>query len=477
MASTHAATPRIVTWPGPEGEPSSEQYEVRVSGKPLFVYRAKVRQAIAKPPDSIWTHEMGAEAETVSFAYFDFEGRVEVAVTPRRPFKAATVHPLSAGIRPQVEGATIRFELDRPRKLTILLDGSDREVLHLFAGAPETHRPKPGDPNVLYFGPGIHKTGTIRIKSGQRVYIAGGAVVRGHILPDEKPALSKRSGLKYYSRGILDVRGVSDVRISGRGILDGGLIPHAAKILIMVADASDVRIEGILLRDSPNWAVCLFGSRDVHVSDVRQISGRLNSDGIIPVGCRHIRIRDCFIRNHDDSIAVKTVQPGVKSSDIRVEDCILWNDWGYALGITYETRAPIHDVTFRNCDVLTARLSALGVYLVDSGTVSNITFEDIRVEATCDKLLRVVIGSDMWGTDPERGHIRGVRFKDVCVAGPRVPPSEIAGFDADHRVEYVVFENLRIHGKTIRSAAEGKITINAHTKSILFGWPRPPRRR
>ena len=253
-----------------------------------------------------------------------------------------------------------------------------------------------------------------------------------------------------------------------KDILDGGLMPHAAKALIKVADASDVRIEGILLRDSPNWAVCLFGSRDVHVSDVRQISGRLNSDGINAVGCRHIRIRDCFIRNHDDSIAVKTMQPGVESSDIRVEDCVLWNDWGYALGITYETRAPIHDVTFRNCDVLTARLSALGVYLVDSATASDITFEDIRVEATRDKLLRVVIGSDMWGTDPERGHIRGVRFKDVCVAGPRVPPSEIAGFDADHRVEYVVFENLRIHGKTIRSAAEGKITINAHTKNIRF---------
>jgi hypothetical protein len=106
--------------------------------------------------------------------------------------------------------------------------------------------------------------------------------------------------------------------------------------------------------------------------------------------------------------------------------------------------------------------------MVDAATVSNIAFEDIRVEATHDKLLRVAIGHDMWATDPQRGHIRGIRFKDVQFTGRGAPASEIAGFDATHLVEDVTFENLTIGGKRITHAASGRFAINPHTKDIRF---------
>ncbi|HRT96028.1 MAG TPA: hypothetical protein P5532_16505, partial [Planctomycetota bacterium] len=170
----------------------------------------------------------------------------------------------------------------------------------------------------------------------------------------------------------------------------------------------------------------------------------------------------------DDSIAVKATRPEGECADILAEGCIIWNDWGYALGVTYETRAPIHDVTFRNCDVLTALFAPLGVYMVDSATVSNIAFEDIRVEATRDKLLRIAIGHDMWATDTKRGHIRSIRFTDVQFTGKGAPASEIKGFDAEHLVEDVTFTRLRIGGKAITSAAEGRFTLNAHTKGVQF---------
>ncbi|HPD15623.1 MAG TPA: glycosyl hydrolase family 28 protein [Planctomycetota bacterium] len=466
VMATAGETLRI--YPAPQGEPASADYQVLVNSQPVFVYQAKVRQEIAKPPGSIWTHDVGCKAEVASLAYFDFEGVVQVAVTPARPFKSATVHPLSFGIEPAIDGQTIRFALDRPRKLTILLDGSDRQALHLFANAMETDAPKPGDPNVLYFGPGVHKVGSTRLKTGQQVYIAGGAVVRGQILPDEQPQLSKRTGLKHYSGATLHLDGVSNVRIRGRGILDGGDMPHAARSLILVANSKDVTVEGIILRDSPNWNVCIANSERVVARDLKLVSGRLNSDGINPVNSRKVEIRDCFIRNHDDSIAVKATRPEGECADILAEGCIIWNDWGYALGVTYETRAPIHDVTFRNCDVLTALFAPLGVYMVDSATVSNIAFEDIRVEATRDKLLRIAIGHDMWATDTKRGHIRSIRFTDVQFTGKGAPASEIKGFDAEHLVEDVTFTRLRIGGKAITSAAEGRFTLNAHTKGVQF---------
>jgi hypothetical protein len=458
----------IRLYPAPPEEAPSPDFTVEANGQPVFVYQAKVRHEIAKPPGSIWTHEMGAKAEMASFACFDFDGKVAVAVKPNRPFQKATLHPASYGIQARAEGGVVRFELDQPRKLTLLLDGSDQRPLHLFTNPLETDVPKQGDPNVIYFGPGVHKTGPIEVKSGQTVYLAGGAIVRGQILPDEKPTHSARTGLNHYGP-LIHVQNASNVRVRGRGILDGGDMPHASRALVVIAGSSDVQVDGIVIRDSPNWAVSMHGgSERVTVTNVSQISGRLNSDGINSVNSRAIRIRNCFVRNRDDSIVIKTTQPKGEASDILVEGCVIWNDWGYALGITYETRAPIHGVVFRDCDVLDALFWALGIHVVDSATMSDIRFENIRVERTRGGLIRLGITHDMWATDKERGRIRSVVFDNVRFTGPGSPRSEILGLDPAHRVEDVTFRNLRIGGQLIRDAAQGHFNINAHTADIRF---------
>ena len=75
--------------------------------------------------------------------------------------------------------------------------------LHLFANAVEKSRPDPNDPDVIYFGPGVHQPkdtpgDAYNIPSGKTVYIAGGAVVRAKLVCDN----------------------VNNVKIIGRGILD-----------------------------------------------------------------------------------------------------------------------------------------------------------------------------------------------------------------------------------------------------------------
>ena len=46
--------------------------------------------------------------------------------------------------------------------------------------------------------------------------------------------------------------------------------------------------------------------------------------------------------------------------------------------------------------------------------------------------------------------------------------SIINGFDKDHLVQGVTFENLRINGKLITNAEEGNIKIGEFTKNIVF---------
>jgi len=323
------AVPVLVTYPAPAGELPSADYAVEANGKPVFVYRADVLH--------------GGPA---SFASFDFSGTVQVAVTSQRPVHSAKIRPNSAGISPTVQNKTIRFELSRPGQLTVELNDGIERPLHLFADPVEADTPRPDDPHVLYFGPGVHEVGTTKVRSNTTVYLAGGAIVRGIIRPDEKPVGESFAKKKTYMPIFL--------------------------------------IEG-------------------------------------------------------------------------------------ALGVTYETRCNVTNVLFADCDVIhDLGIASLAAHVSDSGTVSSLRFENIRLEDVKNRAVRLWIGKGMWGHDSQRGHIRGVVFKDVSLVGGSAPQWELTGHDADHRVADVVFENLRLFDKVIRATGEARFAVNAYVENLRF---------
>jgi hypothetical protein len=453
---------------------------VAVDGVPVFVYAARVRAEILQHP-GLWTHKPDCAGERAAFAIFDVAGPVKVEVRPARPFTTATVLPARAGVEASVKAGVVRFALAEPRHVTVLLDGSDLQPLHLFIGAPEREVPKPGDPNVIYFGPGVHEITTLEVKSGQTVYLAGGAVVKAGLRPGEQPKYSDKWKVNFYHGVILHVGQAENVRISGRGVLDGSGVPHPGRNMIGLDGSRHVRIEGITLRDAPNWNVRIGTSQDVVVEDVRILSGRLNSDGINSVNSQRVAVRRCFVRNHDDSIVCKATEPGRPCEDISVEDCQAWDDWGYAFGVSYETRSPIRRVRFERCDVLFARHWCLGVYLSDSATVSDIAFRDIGVAPQPQpasagaynslskerKLMRMGIVGDVWGKDATRGNVRDVTVDGVTVDAGPLPPSELAGFDAEHTIDGVTFRGVRVRGQPpAASHADLALTTNAFVHNV-----------
>jgi hypothetical protein len=98
--------------------------------------------------------------------------------------------------------------------------------------------------------------------------------------------------------------------------------------------------------------------------------------------------------------------------------------------------------------------------------MSDIRFEDIRVEQANHTLVNCWIGADMWGHDQERGRINGIRFKNIAVTGGNFPASTFTGCDSTHLIENVTFENLRINGKLITDLAGGKISSNLFTRNL-----------
>ena len=64
--------------------------------------------------------------------------------------------------------------------------------------------PSASDPNVLYYGPGVHEVGQITMQSGRTLYLAGGAIVRGWVVGNN----------------------LDNVTVRGRGYFDGSIYPR-----------------------------------------------------------------------------------------------------------------------------------------------------------------------------------------------------------------------------------------------------------
>ena len=171
---------------------------------------------------------------------------------------------------------------------------------------------------MIYFGPGIHEVTHLEVGPGKTVYIAGGAVVRGVIGPDEPSRISTYSGLLTYRNPTIALRG-NGITLRGRGILDGSRCTTHARNLLVVQGAN-IRIEGVILRDSPTWNIPIRQSDRVTVENVKILGYRANSDGIDICNSRDVTVSSCFLRTLDDLIVVKTNRP---EGDARQSDC--WN--------------------------------------------------------------------------------------------------------------------------------------------------------
>jgi hypothetical protein len=347
---------------------------------------------------------------------------------------------------------------------------------------------------VLYFGAGVHRPGKIQLKNGQTVYVAGGAVVYTAI----------------------EGRGVTGVRILGRGVIDTSEFERGqGHGSIHLSECSDVKIDGVILRDPDEWCLSAFSCRNLAISDVKLIGlWRYNTDGIDICNSQDVTIRDSFLRTFDDSIVLKGLKWRKETHEqqpvrnIRASNLVVWCDWGRALEIGAETSAPeIADVVFRDIDVIRNTHIAMDIQHGDRAAVHDIDYEDVRVEVddfnplpviqtqrdekynpTADasaeacggcatlpaqakyvpNLFVIVIHSTGASRDREVGTVRDVTFKDISVTGKPIMPLAFTGFDAEHDVRGVTIENLRFNGRPITSAGDAHLQIGKYVQDVRF---------
>ena len=480
MLVAASCSEKVRIYPAPDGMELSADFTVEVEGEVVPLYKATIPAADLIPR---LTRDPAA-FDFASFAYFDMCASVSLTVSCPEVVESVKILPSSFAIVPEVDGNRITFVLDEPRHVTVEVNGNWQNSLHIFANPFEKNIPDPDDPNVVYFGPGIHEVTSIPVGDSTTVYIAGGAVVRCVMDPEEEPLEirgSKRNPPSFMLQG-------KHIMVRGRGIIDQEALPRSKRRYTIFAQFSeDVTIEGVIIHDPSHWTMPIQSSDHVHVDNVKIIGWRGNSDGVDISNTRDVLVENCFMRTLDDAVVIKSFEGRGEVRNIHTRKCVVWNELAHAFSLGAEMRENVSNILFEDCDVIhdVGRETALRVYHCDDAVVSDVTFENIRIEEA-RRLISCWIGTTRWTESEERGHIKNVTFRNITAVSAPIDTSltgfqdgsdwkpyiirdhasmELVGFDQDHLVEGVLFENVLLDGKKVEA---GQVTMNEFVKEVRF---------
>lgn len=299
---------------------------------------------------------------------------------------------------------------------------------------------------------GVFKTGALDLKPEVELHLAPDAVLLGSSdIADFPTRMTRIEGkVQPWRPALLNAAGLSHVRVTGGGTLDGNGKPYWIAFwkrraenpkctnleverprLMYFEDCDDVLVEDLRLKDSGFWNLHVYRCRNVQLmgltitaphGDPPSITGDAqpwdevsvdrapSSDGIDVDSCQNVTIRRCTISVGDDCIALK----GTKGP-LALED---------------ESSPPVRNVVVEDCDFQ----SGHGMLTCGSEAtiISNVTVRGSRVGAG----------------------VPVVRFK----LRPDTPQS----------YENFVFENLRLEG------AQALFDVKPWTQFFDLGEHEPP---
>jgi hypothetical protein len=449
-----------------DGSDPDSPYQVRVNGQLITLYRAHTWNPGYVPSygGPYW------------FGSFDMTGSAKVQVSTMRSLDKLVVLPESRGVTATVAGTNAMMQFTRPGQIVFEPDGKNGPLL-LFANPPEAAPPDKNDPNVKFFGPGLHDAGAIQLTNNETLYLAAGAVVQGGI----------------HASG-------TNITIRGRGILDGNVYPRfkgPTRYPVLLDSCRDVTVEGIVIKDGWSWTFVPRGCDRVRVENLKLVCARIeNGDGFDPVNSRNVALRNSFIRTDDDCIAPKGMgvnwenyyhpdsggegANGQALENLLVENCILWTDRAHIWRIGCESRAEaMRQFTFRNIDVLhfpdlwtpDEVPFCISLEPSDELPLENFLFEDIRIRTSGQRgFIDVRPKVTQWARKPVPGRIQNVVLRNVSFTGPKEKAPgriRVSGPGPDHSVVNVRFENVTRNGESLTANAPG-VEVLGFVQGISF---------
>lgn len=448
VAPAEPAAPVVYSVPG--GMRHNDDFTVRV-------------RSPSGPWIDLFEHDVVVDLDApqhASLVRFDMSGPVEVELRknngdPRR----VEVRPARATIAAMLTGKVARFTLPSPAKLSIEFDGDRLHNLHLFANAPPAASASnsAASTQVIRFGAGIHVPPDLRgsvfsFPSHSIVRLDPGAVLRGKIVLNR----------------------VTDVTITGRGIIDmperGFEITHSSRIIV----------DGPTVINPKHYTVYCGQSDHVVLRDLNTFSAAPWSDGLDFMSCSDVTVSNVFLRTSDDAIAIYGHRWCFKGNARRfnISDAVLWADIAHPINIGLHgggTEAPevIEDIAFRRIDVFEhdeddpEYQGVMAISDGDANLVRRISFNDVAVEHVQEGSLlnfRVVF-NPKYSLAPGRG-IEDLTVRNVRVSATGLSRSIIAGHDSARAVRGVSIQGLTVGGRAIDKLENADIALGPFAQGI-----------
>ncbi|KAJ4297896.1 hypothetical protein N0V90_005795 [Kalmusia sp. IMI 367209] len=445
----------------------------------------------------------GTFAKTVNYANYDY---VHLSMTEgsSTEFRIATVSgakittppvisPKQLPIKSKVEGNELIFtlkkvhylivKLNNLKELVIMIDrmendappskgtgifnvldyGADNTGKGVTVGvqkALDAAAKRPG--STVYVPKGLYLVGNLMIGDRTSLYLAGGSVLRMTGKKSDYKVLYKKSDLGDGTWWIQTAFDSKDIKIYGRGTIDGNAAATIKDKLIasmvVPVGTKNFKMDGVLVRDSSFWAVIptqATGARLTNIKILNNINGKQN-DGIDVVESTDVKVWRSIAIANDDSFSTKTWPKDTGTTvpypydpmplrDVSFDECLAWTRcYGYKVG--QGVYGDQDNVVFQNSVVYYGGVG-LGIdHKFGTGTARNISFLNMDLE----KLAGEPGGTGTWlavfveSVGRGAGPVKDVTVKNVRARSLGKYHGKLAGFNESSYVDGVTLSDIYI---------------------------------
>jgi len=486
----------VITYPTLPAASQSPLYTVTANGAPQFV------EKMTKFDKEMQVHYANFGVATGCTA--------TIAVTVNGGFSSYTLSPKSRKLTATKNGDTLTFA-SGPNYL--ILQIASKELLFILIDSQEVNPPKVGDANVksiaasavdntgatlvtskvqaaidaaagtaqniVYVPPGRYKVGELWLKSDMTLYLAAGAILDGSTSTGDYNGTGAPA-VESTSHGVVHMNKVSKTKILGRGVIDGnGSVIRgtandtpAFKInTLRIDDSTDVLVDGIVVRDSVFWNTLIYNSDQVTIQSFKVINRRPTTtdynqtDGVDFDCSTNGTLHDAFIYSGDDSMSPKCEQGGkLDTKGITYDKVVAYSNSAATKIGTKTYGQTFQNVTFKDLDIVKAG-RALGLNADDTAAISNITWQDVRVETVDSKIIDFEEDATAtWRNAPNMATVKDVYIKNVSSDVNK--EIYIHGNSTTINFNGVNFDNFTIQGT--KATSKTGWNVNQYVTNITF---------
>lgn len=189
---------------------------------------------------------------------------------------------------------------------------------------------------------GIYKTGGLRLRSNVNLHLKSGAFLIGSDNPEDytdyindkleplyfdEEEQEKRGRSAYplsrWCNAIIRAVNAKNIAVTGEkySYIDGvncydelGEEKYRGPHIMSIWDCEDIKLEGFTLKDSANWSMAIFNSKNISAKNITVYAGH---DGIDFRTCDNVLVENCRFYTGDDPVA------GFDNHDVIVRDCVI----------------------------------------------------------------------------------------------------------------------------------------------------------